>query len=100
VLFGFLGQERGVRAAENHHLASAAKCFGQPVNVAGIRSVAGDSHQIDRSVERNRLVVLIDDRDLMRRLDKSRQIRHRELWKVVELPSAKCPDMAILGSDQ
>ena len=89
-----------MRAAEDNHPASTAEGIGQAVNVACVGRIAGDSHQIGWRVETDRLVVFIDNRDLVRRVDKPSQVRHRELRKVVELPPAKSLDEAVLGGNQ
>ena len=100
VVLRFLGEKGGVGAAENDHLASTAERIGHAVNVSCVGGIAGDSYEIGRCVETDRLVILIDDRNLVRRANESRQVRHSKLREVIDLPAPKSPDESILGCNQ
>ncbi len=60
-----LDHERGVAAAGDGRNASAAKVIGQPVAARRLAGHHRDAHQVRARVQIKRLVVLLDDLDLV-----------------------------------
>jgi hypothetical protein len=88
-----------VRASEHHDPPPRPEGVRHPIDVAGVWRVARDADQIHGGVEVDPLRVLVNERHGVRQADKRRQMRHRELGEVVELPTSECPDEGILWRD-
>ncbi len=97
----FVRSQGGVRATHHDLHAALPEPLGDLIAMRGIRRIDRDGHQINRALVSNALVVLIQQRyPVFRLINEARQVGHRDLSEIVELPPAKAIDLLVFGRDQ